>query len=66
MKGKIVIDFLVAVFLLMSIASYAQKPPEPKPNGPIHPEFPITGGLSYLLIAGAAYGVYAIRKRVKD
>lgn len=64
MKGKIVTDFLVAVFLLMGIASYAQKPPEPKPDGPIHPELPIDGGLSYLFIAGVAYGIYAIRKKL--
>jgi hypothetical protein len=66
MKGKIVSGFLVTVFLLMSIVSYAQKPPEPKPDGPIHPEFPIDSGLSYLLIVGAAYGVYAIRKKIYD
>jgi hypothetical protein len=66
MKGKIANNFLVAVFLFMSIASYAQKLPVPKPNAPPHEELPIDGGLSLLLIAGTAYGVYATRKKLKN
>lgn len=66
MKGKIVSNFFIAVLLLMSIALYGQKPPEPKPEGPIHPEFPIDGGISFLLIAGAVLGIYASKKKLKD
>jgi len=56
--------------LLASVVVFSQeeKPPEPPNNknnvGP--PGLPIDGGLSFLLIVGTAYGVYAIRKRVKD
>lgn len=53
--------------MLSGVSVFAQKtdPPEPKPNGqgPGPPGLPIDGGFSYLLIAGAAYGVYAIRKK---
>ena len=58
-----------AIMLFAGVSVFAQKtpsPPEPKPAGPAPPGLPIDGGLSYLILAGAAYGVYAIRKRVKD
>jgi hypothetical protein len=48
--------------MLLSFSVFSQGPPPPPPP----PGLPITGGLSYLLIVGVAYGVYAIRKRLKD
>ena len=47
----------------MSIISYSygkkKGPPFPKPNGPgPYPELPIDGGVSCLLVIGAAYGIY--------
>ena len=59
------------MIMLLSSINYSNEipknPPFPKPNGPgPYPEFPIDGGLSYLLIAGVVYGVYALRKRDKD
>jgi len=30
-----------------------------------NPEFPIDGGLSFLIIAGTAYGAYELRKNKK-
>ena len=55
--------------LLTSVSVFAKKkiePPEPPQNQPPPPGLPIDGGLSVLLIAGSVYGIYAIRKRVKD
>lgn len=60
------------VFLLSFIAYPQGKgviPPKPPaagrkgPPGKPHPELPIDGGLSFLLIAGTAYGIYESRKK---
>jgi hypothetical protein len=51
-------------FLFISISAYSQKGPPLPPIGPPPPVgLPIDGGLSYLLIAGAAYGVYKLKKK---
>jgi hypothetical protein len=50
--------------LLACVPVFAKKKgPPPPQNQPPPPGLPIDGGLSYLLIAGAVYGVYAIRKK---
>lgn len=49
--------------LLSSLSVFAKKEPPPPQNQPPPPGLPIDGGLSFLLIAGVAYGVYAIRKK---
>jgi hypothetical protein len=36
----------------------------PVPFGPPHPELPIDGGISILLIAGACYGAFALRDKI--
>lgn len=65
---KKIVTYCCCVIMLFADASVlAQKtpsPPEPKPAGPAPPGLPIDGGLSYLFIVGAAYGVYAIRKKI--
>ena len=53
------------LFVVDSVFAKKKGPPPPQ-NQPPPVGLPIDGGLSYLLIAGVAYGVYAIRKRVKD
>lgn len=57
---------VLMLFLSASVFPLVKDPPEPKPEGPIIPGLPIDGGLSLLIIIGAAYGVYAIKKRLKD
>ena len=58
----------IILFSLMSIISYSNGGkkgiPAPKPNGPPgDPGLPIDGGVSILLVLGAAYGVYKLRKK---
>jgi len=59
--------------MLLSFSVFANKKiePPPPPNNKSNldlppPGIPIDGGLSYLLIAGAAYGVYIKIKRLKN
>lgn len=70
MKGKKYKYCLFFIMLIMSLVMYSNNisdPPLPKPDGPgPYPELPIDAGLSYLFIVGVAYGVHAIRKRVKN
>lgn len=68
MKRKMVTYFWCTVMLLLStsVFTHEKKPPEPKPAGPPPPGLPIDGGISLLLIAGAVYGVYAIKKNKKS
>ena len=66
MRRKILTYLCCAVMLLSSVSVFAEKDPPPPENQPPPPGLPIDGGLSYLLIAGVAFGVYAIRKRAKD
>lgn len=51
---------------LSSVSVFAEIPPEPPQNAPPPPGTPIDGGLSLLIIAGTAYGVYATRKKLKN
>jgi len=53
------------IFLLISISAFGEDPPCPFPPCEIYPELPIDSGLSFLLIAGAAYGIYESRKKKK-
>ncbi len=61
MEKKIVTYLFCMLMLLASVSVFAEEPPSPKTN-PAPPGLPIDGGLSLLLIAGTAYGVYAIKK----
>jgi hypothetical protein len=57
---------IITFILLTTIELHAQRtPPYPKPNGPPKPELPIDGGLLSLFLAGAALGVYKIKKNNK-
>lgn len=47
--------------MLLSFSVFSQGPDPPPPPPP--PGTPIDGGLSLLIIAGTAYGVYATRKK---
>jgi hypothetical protein len=40
-----------------------RNPPNPHKPPPPHPELPIDGGLSYLLLAGLTLGIYQIRRK---
>lgn len=68
MRRKI-LTYLCCVMMLfagVSVFSKEDEPPTPpsnKNNEVPAPGLPITGGLSYLFIVGAAYGIYAIRKK---
>lgn len=64
---KKIVTYLCCVLMLFAgFSVFAKKknhPPEPPqqlPPGP--PGLPIDGGISLFFIAGAAYGVYAIKK----
>lgn len=59
---------LIIIILLVSNMVYSQSfdNPLPKPEGDPHPELPINGGISYLLIVGAAYGIYVLKKNKKS
>lgn len=63
---------LLAGFMALNISTYAGGSPPPPPGGGMGPGcwpppcIPIDGGLSFLLIAGAAYGtkkVYDLTKK---
>jgi hypothetical protein len=67
MRRKILTYLCCAVMLLSSTSVFAKKKgPPPPENQPPPPGLPIDGGISLLLIAGAAYGVYATKKKLKD
>lgn len=57
--------------MLLSFSAFAKKEPPPPPNNKSNldlppPGLPINGGISILLIAGVAYGVYIKIKRLKN
>lgn len=70
MKGKKYTYCLCFIMMLMSLVMYSNNisdPPLPKPDGPgPYPELLIDGGLFYLFIAGAVYGIYSIRKKLTN
>ena len=67
MRRKILTYLCCVLMLLVSASIFAKKEPPPPQNlPPSGPGLPIDGGISLLLIAGAAYGVYAKIKRLKD
>jgi hypothetical protein len=49
-------------FLFISISAYSYKGPPP-PGPPPQPGLPIDGGLTYLFIVGAVYGVYKLKNK---
>ena len=61
---KITINkFLLSLFfVLVSFVSYAGGPPDPS-SPPLPPGLPIDGGLSFLIIAGAIYGINELRRK---
>ncbi len=64
MKSRFNKYLLSFCLVLICATVFAQKPPDP--IGPIPPppgNLPIDGGLSYLLIAGIAYGVYELKRK---
>ncbi|MDO9594607.1 MAG: hypothetical protein Q7J19_06410 [Lutibacter sp.] len=64
MRRRILTYCFYVVMLLASVPVFAKKKgPPPPQNQPPPPGLPIDGGISYLFIAGAAYGIYAIRKK---
>jgi hypothetical protein len=67
---KILVVIAIILFLSVGLEGFAQgnsgngngkgKQP-PVPFGPPHPELPIDGALSILLLAGACYGAFNVR-----
>jgi len=57
---------LFTILVLSSCMCYSQSaknPPHPKEQGPPHPELPIDGGVTFLIIIGAAFGVYKLKEK---
>ena len=74
MKIKRIKIILAIAFWLVTVSAFSDPHP-PRPggfpgngHGPpwSQPGLPIDGGVSFLLIIGAAFGVYAIRKNKPD
>jgi hypothetical protein len=61
------IFILCLSFMLISTMAFAKKkgPPKPEEGGapPPPPGLPIDGGLSWLLVSGVAYGIYALLRK---
>jgi hypothetical protein len=62
MKRKIR-AYSICIIFMLSLSIYAGDPPDPNKPPPPHPELAIDGGLSFLLIAGIAFGVYQIKRK---
>lgn len=63
------VTYLCLVVLLLfsaSILAKKKEPPLPKSDDVIPPGLPIDGGISFLFIVGAAYGVYVTKKKLND
>jgi hypothetical protein len=65
MKRKINKLLLCIFFMLLGFITYSQGTKPPVPSGTPPWGLPIDGGLSFLIIAGAAYGAFELRKRKK-
>ena len=68
MTKKRIQYLFIVLFSLMSVISYSNGKkkghPLPRPDSPpIGPELPIDGGVSIILVLGAAYGVYKLKKK---
>jgi hypothetical protein len=71
MKRKKITYYLSIIMVVFSLTMNAQgnsdgkrrNPPNPHKPPPPHPELPIDGGLSYLLLAGLTLGIYQIRRK---
>jgi hypothetical protein len=71
MKKRILTYFLCVAMLTFHFPMDAQgnsdgkgrNPPNSNKPPPPHPELPIDGGLSYLLLAGLTLGIYQIRRK---
>lgn len=64
MKRKKIIYCLIMAMLVVNLSMYSLgDPPNPNKPPPPHPELPIDGGLSYLIIVGIAYGVYEMKRK---
>ncbi|MHB1197380.1 MAG: PID-CTERM protein-sorting domain-containing protein [Lutibacter sp.] len=71
MKKKIVTYYCCVIMLFAGVSVFAEKTPPTPPNNKSNldvppPGVPIDGGISLLFITGVAYGVYAIKKKIKD
>lgn len=66
-RKKVRIILLSFSFMLISIVAYSHKPvypPHPEQgNQPPPPGLPIDGGLSFLLISGAAFGIFELKRK---
>jgi hypothetical protein len=62
-KGFKLSLLLTGLFLITSIAAFAQDP-GPDPGG--DPDAPIDGGIALLAAAGVAYGVKTLRKNKSE
>ena len=54
---------MLMVSLSLNAQGKRRNPPNPHKPPPPHPELPIDGGLSYLLIAGVAFGIYEFKRK---
>ena len=67
MSVKNITYCLCIIMLVFSLSLNAQEkrrnPPNPHKPPPPHPELPIDGGLSYLILVGIAYGIYELKKK---
>ena len=67
MKIKRRIYGLIIAMLVVNLSLFSQgkrrNSPHPNKPPPPHPELPIDGGITYLLFAGIAYGVYQIIRK---
>ena len=61
MKRRKITYILSVVMIAITLSLNAQKPPDPPKPPPPHPELPIDAGLSFLLVAGFALGVYELK-----
>ena len=54
---------MLVVNLSINAQGKRRNPPNPHKPPPPHPELPIDAGLSFLLVAGIALGVYELKRK---
>ena len=59
--NRIKVKIVLLCFSFMLFGTKAYSPPPPPGE-----ELPIDGGLSWLLVSGVAYGIYALKRRKKE